>query len=103
MKNKEIAAMSDLDFAAQILQQRLDKIYNPNSPLATKLRCAIHHLRAIDVKEQTRPAGYWFVQYYDAAGEHLSAMKLMTAELDRIGNLVRTGFTSGEITEDAIR
>lgn len=102
MTNKELGTVSDLEFAAQILQQRLDKIYNPNSPLASKLRCTIHRLRAIDIKEQTRPAGYWFIQYYDNAGEHIPAMKLTTAELDRIGNLVRVGFTSGELAEDAV-
>lgn len=102
LTQKELSTISDLEFAAQILQQRLDKIYNPNSPLASKLRCAIHRLRAIDIKEQTRPAGYWFVQYYDTAGEHLPAIKLTTEELVRIGNLIQNGFTSGEIAENAI-
>lgn len=100
MTNKELGAVSDLEFAAQILQQRLDKIYNPNSPLASKLRCTIHRLRAIDIREQTRPAGYWFIQYYDSSGEHIPVNSLTTTELVRIGDLVRVGFTSGEIVEN---
>lgn len=71
-------------------------------PLASKLRRAIHCLRDIDIKEQTRSAGHWFIQNFDTSGKPIPAIKLTTEELDHIGNLVRAGFASGEIAENAV-
>ena len=47
--------MGDFEFAALILQTRLDNLPNPNTPLAQKLRCAIHALKFLDSKEKNTP------------------------------------------------
>ena len=45
LENKTIQGMSDLEFAAHILQLKLNKVQNPNTPFAAKLRQTITDLR----------------------------------------------------------
>lgn len=99
MKNDELRRMSDLELAALILQEKLDKITNPNTPMAAKLRVTINHLRTIDTLEKTRMKGWCYIQYYDETGSRLLPQEMSETELDRIGHLVQVGFGSGEIVE----
>lgn len=48
MTGKQIAKMSDFAFAAWILQEKLDRMSNPNTPLAQKMRSAANTLRELD-------------------------------------------------------
>lgn len=47
MTGKQIAKMSDFAFAAWILQEKLDRMDNPYTPLASKLRATINALSEI--------------------------------------------------------
>ena len=99
MKQKELAAMSDLQFAAILLQDRLDRIANPNTPLAAKIRATLHHLHVLDIKEKNRPGGYWYIQFFNESGNRLLPDEMEESELDRIGHLVMVGFGAGEILQ----
>ncbi len=44
---KQMAAMSDLAFAVKLLQEKLDRMDNPYTPLASKLRATINALSEI--------------------------------------------------------
>lgn len=46
--------MSDLAFAAWVLQERHDRMSNPNTPLAKKLRSAANTLRRLDGMEKEK-------------------------------------------------
>ena len=48
MTGKQIAKMSDFAFAGWILQEKLDRMSNPNTPLAQKMRSAANTLRELD-------------------------------------------------------
>jgi len=48
MKMQEFEEMSDLKFAATILQERLDKLSNPFTPFSAKLESAIRTIRDLD-------------------------------------------------------
>lgn len=48
MTGKQIAKMSDFAFAAWILQEKLYRMSNPNTPLAQKMRSAANTLRELD-------------------------------------------------------
>lgn len=48
MTGKQIAKMSDFAFAAWILQEKLDRMSNLNTPLAQKMRSAANTLRELD-------------------------------------------------------
>lgn len=93
--------MGDFEFAALILQTRLDNLPNPNTPLAQKLRCAIHALKFLDSKEKNTPKDWWYVQYLGSEGQHISAGDLIPQERERIANMVVRGFTAGEILPGA--
>ena len=98
MTQKELAALSDLQFAAMLLQDRLDRLMNPNTPLAAKLRMTLNHLRELDIKETSRPGGYWYIQFFNENGDRLLPEEMEENELDRIGHLVMVGFGAGEIS-----
>lgn len=99
LTKKELDKMSDLELAAIILQEKLDKLTNPNTPIAAKLRVTINHLRTIDTLEKTRMKGWWYIQYYNEDGMRMLPQEVPETELDRIGHLVQVGFGSGEIVE----
>lgn len=54
MTGKQLKQMSDLAFAAWVLQERHDRMSNPNTPLAEKLRSATNTLRRLDEMENTK-------------------------------------------------
>ena len=80
--------LSNLEFAALMLQERLDKLQNPNTPMAQKLRLAINELKFLDQKEKTTPKNWWFVQYIGDEGQHVRADDLIPQELQRIGKML---------------
>ena len=93
--------LSNLEFAAVALQVRLDKLQNPNTPLAQKLRLAINELKFLDQKEKSTPKNWWFVQYIGDEGQHCRADDLIPQERQRIANMIVRGFTAGEILPGA--
>ena len=93
--------LSNLEFAALVLQERLDTLQNPNTPMAQKLRLAINELKFLDQKEKATPKNWWFVQYIGDEGQHVRADDLIPQELQRIGNMIVRGFTAGEILPGA--
>lgn len=93
--------LSNLEYAAMVLQERLDKLANPNTPTAQKLRLAIHELRFLDQKEKSTPKNWWYIQYLGDEGQHVRADDLIPQELQRIANMIGRGFTAGEILPGA--
>lgn len=93
--------LSNLEFAALVLQERLDKLQNPNTPMAQKLRLAINELRFLDQKEKSTPKNWWYMQYLGDEGQHIRADDLIPQEQQRIANMIARGFTAGEILPDA--
>ena len=49
MREREIATLTDLQFAARLLQRDLDKMYNKATPKAQKLKSTIRTLKNLDV------------------------------------------------------
>ena len=47
MKISEMRHMTDIEFAVMLLQRRLDRMYNPNTPYARKLASVIRTLQTI--------------------------------------------------------
>ncbi|MEG0985021.1 MAG: hypothetical protein RSK76_01455 [Clostridia bacterium] len=99
MNTIELRQMSDLALATSMLQEKLDKLTNPNTPLAAKLRMSISHIKELDTNEKTQSKGWWYIQYYNETGSRLLPQEMEETELDRIGHLVQLGFGSGEIVE----
>ena len=93
--------LSNLEFAALVLQERLDKLQNPNTPKAQKLRLAIHELRFLDQKEKSTPKNWWYLQFLGDEGQHVRPDDLIPQELQRIAGMVARGFTAGEINPGA--
>ena len=52
MTGKQINKMSDLAFAAWILQEKLDRMNNPFTPLAKKICQSVNTLRALEKETQ---------------------------------------------------
>lgn len=92
---KQLEEMSDLQFAKCILQDRLNSLTNPYSPLSTKLRVTINKLDALDNRPQRK--NWWDVTYSDQNGDKLRAMDMGDGELSRIGQMVAKGYSCGEI------
>lgn len=93
--------LSNLEFAALVLQEQLDKQPDRNSPMAQKLSLAIHELKFLDTKEKTSPKNWWYVQFLGDEGQHVRADDLIPMELQRIANMIVRGFTAGEILPGA--
>lgn len=93
--------LSNLEFAALVLQEQLDKQPDRNSPMAQKLSLAIHELRFLDHKEKSTPKNWWYVQFLDDEGQHVRPDDLIPQELQRIANMIVRGFTAGEILPGA--
>lgn len=100
LTNKNCKEMSDLAFTAVVLTEKLDKLGNPNTPIAAKLRCAINTVKGLVVKEETKKANWWSIDYSDSEAKRLPARYLFNDELERIGGLVSRGFSCGEIYPD---
>lgn len=86
---------SDLEFAADYLQHKYDKLVNPNTPNARKLRMAIGTIRDLDNREKTRMKNSWAIQYYDANGQRLLASEVDDGVRNYVADLVRRGFGTG--------
>lgn len=56
MTGKQIAQMSDLAFAAWILQEKLDRMSNPNTTLAKRMRSVAAVLRTLDEAAKSETA-----------------------------------------------
>lgn len=92
---KKLEEMSDLQFAKCILQDRLNSLKNPYSPLSAKLRVAINKLDVLDNRPQRK--NWWDVTYSDQNGNKLPAIDIGDGELERIGKMVAKGYSCGEI------
>lgn len=101
MTNKAMAQMNDYEFAVTVLQEKLGKIENPNTPMANRLRVAIHGLRRQDILERTRKKSWWEIVYTDEDGNIVASRDMPEVELERIGDMVREGYYQGQIDFEA--
>lgn len=92
---KQMDGMSEMQFAICILQDRLNKLTNPYSPLAKKLRMTISKLDRLE--SQPVKVNWWDIVYTGPDGEKLCSLEINSGELERIGALVARGFSCGEI------
>lgn len=97
MTKAQLESLSDLEFAALILQDKLDHSYNPNTPMAGKLRMAINEVRRLDMRHKTKPKNYWRIEYTDETGSSRRSLDVPDAELDRISEMVKRGYAAGEM------
>lgn len=91
---QQLREMSEKDFIAAVLHEKLDKMQNPNTPLAAKVRAAINY-----ITNQPNPqnrGGAWAITITDTDGSSIAPINLPDAELDRIAELVRQGYSGGE-------
>lgn len=91
---QQLREMSEKDFIAAVLHEKLDKMQNPNTPLAAKVRAAINY-----ITNQPNPqkcGGTWKLSITDTDGSSIAPINLPDAELDRIAELVRQGYSGGE-------
>lgn len=101
MTIKEIRQMDDIAFAVRVLNERLDKLNNPNAPLATKLRCSMRTLEnIIDRETRCKKSNWWSITYSGDAGQVRYTREMPESELIRIGKLVARGYFCGEIYGD---
>ena len=78
-----LSKMSDLEFAALILQSKLDKLQNPNTPIASKYRCAIRSIQFLNQIEKTRMKESWSIQFWDDEGRRLLPQEIKMCIRDR--------------------
>lgn len=100
MTIKEIKQIDDIAFAARILRERLNKLGNPNTPMAAKLRCSIRALENVVERKTSNRCNWWEITYTDDVGRSRYARDMQESELMRIGMLVERGFYCGEILTD---
>ena len=98
LENKTIQGMTDLEFAAHVLQRKLDKAQNPNTPFAAKLQQTIIDLRHRDEAERQRMKNSWAVQYYDTDGEPVRSVDMETWALTQVAELILRGYATGIFT-----
>lgn len=91
---KQLEEQSDLNFAMCILNDRLNGLTNPYSPLATKLRRSVQTLEPLD---RPKSRDWWRITFTDEDGEKRPDCDIDDGELNRIGKMVAEGYTSGEI------
>ncbi len=91
---QQLREMSEKDFIAAVLHEKLDKMQNPNTPLAAKVRAAINYIA--NQPNQTKRGGTWALTITDTDGSSITPINLPDAELDRIAELVRQGYSGGE-------
>ena len=101
--NEMLSKMSDLEFAALILQSKLDKLQNPNTPIASKYRCAIRSIQFLNQIEKTRMKESWSIQFWDDEGKRLLPQEVTDHELERIADLIKLGFGQGKLYDPYLR
>lgn len=101
MTNKAMAQMNDYEFAVSIMQAKLNMLDNPDTPMANRLRVAIHGLRRQDMLERTRKKSWWEITFTDTDGNILASRDMPEVELERIGAMVREGYYQGQIDFEA--
>lgn len=94
-RNSAVRQQSDLEFAADYLQHKYDRIVNPNTPNARKMRMAIHTIRDLDRREKTRMKNSWAIQYYDENGQRILSQEVKEETRQYVAELVRKGFGMG--------
>jgi len=99
LENKTIQGMSDLEFAAHILQLKLNKVQNPNTPFAAKLRQTITDLRHRDEAEHQRMKNSWAIQYYDPYGDPVRSVDMEPWALVQATELILQGYATGIFTQ----
>lgn len=95
LENKTIQGMTDLEFAAHELQRRLNKVQNPNTPYAAKLRQTITDLRHRDEAERQRMKNSWAIQYYDGDGDPVRSVDMEPWALVQAAELILQGYATG--------
>lgn len=103
LTNKQIAEMSDLAFAAALIQDRHDRLANPGSVMAQKMRRAIRTIEQVDCKMKERagaekPRNFWSIHFFDGSGRKLSPAEISCSELERVGEMVSEGYPNGGLT-----
>ena len=100
MTKQEMAKLSDYEFAAQVLEKRLADLPKEDTPLANRLRQAVHALRRQDLRERMRKACWWEVTFTDERAGGVNARMVPPPELERIGQMVGRGYYCGVINYD---
>lgn len=100
---KQIAQMSDLDFAAVVMRRHASSMKNPYTPLANKYRTAAYRLECLSQKEKSTKKNWWSITYTDGSGQKKDFREMPDHELNRIGTMVARGYACGEInTEEEV-
>ena len=94
---KQLAQMSELEFAAIVMRAHADAMKNPYTPMAKKYRMAAYRLECLVQKEKTTRKNWWDINYTDSSGLKMSTRKMPESELQRIGEMVSRGYSCGEI------
>lgn len=94
---KQIAQMSDLEFAAAVMRMHADSAKNPNTALAKKYRFAAYRLECLSQKEKSTKKNWWSITYTDGSGQKKDFREMPDHELNRIGTMVARGYACGEI------
>ena len=76
---QQLREMSEKDFIAAVLHEKLDKMQNPNTPLAAKVRAAINYIA--NQPNQTKRGGTWALTITDTDGSSITPINLPDAEL----------------------
>ena len=93
----KLDAMTDFEFAAEVFQDRYDRMTNQQTSLARKMKAAIVNLRALDRKAKIKPKNYWQIRFFDRDGEKLAIEEVSTGELTQIGKLIADGYSNGPL------
>lgn len=94
---KQLAQMSELEFAAIVMRTYADAAKNPHTPMEKKYRMAAYRLECLVQKEKFTRKNWWDITYTDSAGLKMSTRKMPESELQRIGEMVSCGYACGEI------
>lgn len=101
--NEMLFKMSDLEFAALILQSKLDKLQNPNTPIASKYRCAIRSIQFLNQIEKTRMKESWSIQFWDDEGRRLLPQEITERALEQVGDFIKLGYGQGKLCDPYLR
>lgn len=94
---KQLAQMSELEFAAIVMREHANAAKNPHTPMAKKYRMAAYRLECLVQKEKSTRKNWWDITYTDSAGMKMNVLKMPEHELQRIGEMVSRGYACGEI------
>lgn len=95
--DNKIRAMTDLEFAAEVLQDRYDRMPNKKTLIAQRLMRSICMLRGLDKKSRIKPKNLWQIRFYDSSGERIPIDDMPSFQLERIGSSVSDGYANGPI------